>query len=143
MRLPTLCLAISLALTACAASPEPPARSGTAVSPDEPVAVTLADPTGGSLSLAISAEGEPELAAAVARAVLRLDPSVSLATAGQPAHALVRLRRIAPGDTFEVLTRRGRLPVVDAVRRLDCPPPAGVACAEPALARLVVDLLAQ
>lgn len=136
-----LCLVTGLALSACAAPPEQPVQPAATAASAEPPTVAVGE--GGSLRLAVSAEGEPELAAAVARAVLRLDPAVTLASSGQPANALVRLRRVAPGDTFEVVTRRGRLPVVDAVRRLDCPPPAGISCAEPPLARLVVDLLAQ
>lgn len=84
---------------------------------------------------------EAPLAEAVLQAAARLDDWITPVPAGERTAPTVRIRRIAGGDAFELVLRRGHEPIKDAVRRVDCPAP--VSCAAPSLARVVLELLAQ
>lgn len=95
-----------------------------------------------SVGLAVTGD-EADLAQAVAQAAARADDWIRPASASDRSAAVVRLRRLPSGDAFELVLHRGREPVRDAIQRLDCPAPAPAACAEPALARIVLDLLGQ
>lgn len=121
---------LAVALTACSAPPPP------AVADAEPSRQMQAHSHAGTRLVVVGEE--PPLEAAVVRALGQAG-----VIAATDAATRLRLRRLPPGDAFEVvLAVRGEA-VRDAIRRLDCPPPAVPDCAAPHLARIALDLLEQ
>lgn len=95
-----------------------------------------------AVGLAVTGD-EVALAQAVAQAAARGDDWIHSAPALDRGAAVVRIRRLPPGDAFELVLHRGREPIKDAILRLECPAPAAASCAEPALTRTVLELLGQ
>ena len=93
-----------------------------------------------SIRLAVTADEEP-LAQTVAQAVARGDDWIQPVPSSDRSATVARLRRLPPGDTFEIVLHRGREPVRDTIQRLDCGTDA--TCTATALAATIATLLSQ